>query len=250
MNIRHNRKRDFCGTALVIAASVVAFGAMAVPAHATVIIPSPISTTTVTPTGLPGTLLTALGPNDTFIPGAAETEPFTGYNAQGGIVFEGTVTSYVFSDTAEPNFAGNPAGLDFVYQLSNNNVPTYDPIDRISLSSFAGFQTDVDYIESTGNVEPATADRSVTPGTIVGFNFLLPSAGGFGMVRPGQDSDYLVVATDASTYVQGVASVIDGGSGFTNSDAPVATVVFSVPEPATLGLLAITGGMLLGRRRR
>lgn len=70
------------------------------------------------------------------------------------------------------------------------------------------------------------------------------------MVTPGMSSDYLVIETDASTFVQGTASVIDGGSGYTNSDAPVATTILTVPEPATFGLLTLVGGILLGRRRR
>jgi len=216
-------------------------------ARAIVIVPAPSGTTTVTPTNLPGGLPAGLPAGDVYIPGAFETEPFTGYNAQSQIVFEGTVTSMVYADPAEPSFAGNPAGLDFVYQLSNNNdsMTPDDAIDRLTISSFATFQTDVDYLGGTGNVAPTTADRSSIPGTIVGFNFPVGA-----MVAVGQNTDYLVVETDATIYVQGTAAVIDGGSGSTHSDAPVTATVLTVPEPATFGLLAVVGGMLLGRRRR
>jgi hypothetical protein len=250
MNIRHNRKRGVCGTAFVITVSVVAFSTLGLPdpAHATVIIPAPSGTTTATPTELSETVLNPLGlpnPNDVFL--VSETEPFIGYNAQNVVVFEGTVESSVYVDPAEPSFGGQP-GLDFVYQLTNSKdlMTPDDPIDRLTLASFATYGTDVDYIGGTGNVAPATADRSAVPGAIIGFNF--PTGG---MVAPGSNTDYLVVATtDVTAPVQGTASVIDGGSGSTGAEAPVATVVFTVPEPATFGLLSIAGAMLLGRRRR
>lgn len=187
MNIRHDQGWNSRKPVFAIAGYVVVIGALSFtnPVHATVIVPVPTGTTTVTPANLPG-----LPAGDTYIPGATETEPFTGYNAQSQVVFVGTVTSQVFSDPAEPSFAGNPAGLDFVYQLSNNpgnvvingTVGAGDPIDRLAISSFVGFQTDVDYIDyvsgSNVGIVPTTADRNATPGATVGFNFLLPSAGG------------------------------------------------------------------------
>jgi hypothetical protein len=249
MKNRYFHRRTSQTTRFTIGVAVVAIGSLISQnsAHAVVIVPAPSGTTTVTPTNLPGGLPAGLPAGDVYIPGALETEPFTGYNAQGQIVFEGTVTSMVYADPSEPSFAGNPAGLDFVYQLTNNTdgMTPDDPIDRLSLSSFASFQTDVDYLGGTGNVAPTTADRSSIPGSIVGFNFPVGA-----MVGIGQNTDYLVVETDASTYVQGTASVIDGGTGSTHSDAPVAATVLTVPEPATFGLLAVVGGMLLGRRRR
>ncbi|MGD0461839.1 MAG: PEP-CTERM sorting domain-containing protein [Tepidisphaeraceae bacterium] len=244
-----DHKAGFLGLDFVFAAFGVAFGAMLVTTSAVraAVITQGVGTTTVTPTDLTGGLPAGLPTGDTLVPGASETKPFTGYNNVGGIVFQGTVTSQVYADPNEPDW--NVPGLDFVYQLSNNidGLTPDDPINRITLASFANFLTDVDYLGGTGDVAPTTADRSSAPaGKIIGFNF--PVSGG--IVNPGQDSTYLVVETNASTYTQGSASVIDGGTGSTGADTPVATVIFTVPEPATLGLLAMVGGMLLGRRRR
>jgi hypothetical protein len=106
----------------------------------------------------------------------------------------------------------------------------------------------VNYFVCTGNPAPATADSSVAPpGRTIGFNFPVSSA----TVAPGETTDYVLIETsDASLPVQGTASVIDGGSGTTGAEAPAATVIFTVPEPATFGVLALVGGMILGRRRR
>jgi hypothetical protein len=88
---------------------------------------------------------------------------------------------------------------------------------------------------------------STPAGKIIGFNFPV----GVGVIPPGDTTDYLVIETNATIPpVQGTASVIDGGSGYTNVDTPVATVILTVPEPATFGLLIVGSGMLLGRRRR
>jgi len=205
---------------------------------------------TVTPDALPGGLPAGLPAGDTLIPGAVETEPFTGVNAQNVVVFTGTVTSLVFADPSEPNLGaatGQP-GEDFVYQLTNSGGST-DPIDELALSSFAGFTTGVDYLSNTGtgDLAPASAMSSAAPaGKTIGFNFPVP-----GTVAPGSTTDYVIVQTTATSIpMQGTASVIDGGSGSTGAEAPVATVVFTVPEPATFGVLAVVGGMILGRRRR
>jgi len=243
MNMRNYTKRGSHGVRFVISTSIVAFAVLGVSrsARATIIVPAPSGITTVTPGNIPG----LPNVNDSYI--TSETEPFIGYNAQNIVVFQGTVESWVFADPSEPSFGGQP-GLDFVYQLTNNvdGDSRDDPIDRLTVSSFATYQTDVNYIGGTGNVAPTTADRSAIPGSIVGFNF--PTGA---MVAPGQNSDQLVVATDdVTTPVQGIASVIDGGSGYTGAEAPVAAVILTVPEPATFGLLALAGGMLLGRRRR
>jgi hypothetical protein len=203
---------------------------------------------TVAPDPLAGGMPAGLPAGDSLI--ASETEPFTGMNAQNVVVFTGSVTSLVFADPSEPNLGaatGQP-GEDFVYQLSNGANST-DSIDELALSSFAGFTTGVDYLSNTGtgDLAPATATSSAAPaGKTIGFNFPVP-----GTIAPGSTTDYVIVQTNATSVpMQGTASVIDGGSGSTGAEAPVATVVFTVPEPATFGVLAVVGGMILGRRRR
>ena len=56
------------------------------------------------------------------------------------LTFSGTLTSKVWSgDTSNPH-----GGLTFTYELSNNLVSA-DPIDRFTLSSYAGFLVDASY---------------------------------------------------------------------------------------------------------
>jgi hypothetical protein len=187
---------------------------------------------TVFPTAIAG-----LPPGDSLI--TTETKPFTGTNAGNTVVFTGTVMSSVFSDPGT-------GGLDFVYQLSNDGT-SLDSIDRLTVASFAGFSTDVDYVTGTGNPPPTTADSSASPpGKTIGFNFPVSGA----VVLPGETTTLLVVETNAQTIAQGTASVIDGGSGSTGAEAPVAVITFTVPEPATFGVLAVVGGFILSRRRR
>jgi hypothetical protein len=221
---------------IAIAGLVVANGVMFAASnvgHAAIVTPGG----TVAPTAIAG-----LPPGDSLV--ATETKPFTGTNASSTVVFTGTVMSSVFADPAEPD-TGQP-GLDFVYQLSNDST-SLDPIDRMTVASFFGFLTDVNYVVATGDVAPTTSDSSAAPaGKTIGFNFPVGGA----VVMPGQSTDFLVVETNATTIAQGTASVIDGGSGSTGAEAPVATVIFTVPEPATFGVLAVVSGFILGRRRR
>lgn len=233
-----------------IGALCVAIGALFIPltaARGAIV----TAGTSVTPTGLLGGLPGGLPAGDALI--ANETEPFTGTNAQSQVVFTGTVTSLVFADPSEPD-TGMP-GEDFVYQLTDNSGST-DSIDQLALSSFAGFLTDANYLVGTGNyvntgpgdLAPASASSSVAPaGKTISFGFPVSST----TVMPGDTTDYVVIETNATSQpVQGTAAVIDGGSGSTGTEAPVATVIFTVPEPATFGVLAVVGSMILGRRRR
>jgi hypothetical protein len=221
---------------IAIGAIVVANGVMLASSnigHAALVSPGG----TVAPTPIAG-----LPPGDTLV--VTETKPFTGTNASHTVVFTGTVTSSVYSDPANPD-TGQP-GLDFVYQLSND-ATSLDPIDRLTVASFASFLTDLNYVVGTGAVSPTTGDSSVSPpGKTIGFNFPV----GGTVVLPGQTTTMLVVETNAQTIAAGTASVIDGGSGSTQAEAPVAVITITVPEPATFGVLAVVGGFILGRRRR
>jgi hypothetical protein len=154
--------------------------------------------------------------------------------------FSGTLTSEVIQgDTS--NLLG---GLTFTYVLTND-ATSIDSLDRITVSSFAGFSADASY-QATGGTAPTLVTRAVS-GDVVGFNFI---AGiGPGALAPGATSAKLVVQTDATTYARVSASVIDSTVATTDSFAP-ASSGGSIPEPATLSLAAAGAMALLIRRRR
>ena len=241
-------KRNSAKCGIAIGVSSVAIGVVMIassPARAALLVPGDTGPAAIVPTALAGGLPAGLPAGDVFV--TSETKPFTGTRTGGAIVFEGTVTSAVYADPGNPAFGGAP-GYDFVYQLTNNidGMTPDDPIDRMTISSFASFLTDADYLTGTGDTAPTTADRNAGSGSIVGFNFPVGGA----VLAPGNVSDYLIVETNALTFTSGTASVIDGGTGSTGAEAPAAIITFSVPEPATFGVIAVVTGMLLGRRRR
>jgi len=154
--------------------------------------------------------------------------PFSGVDSSNNVVFTGLLDSKVYV---------GGAGLDFVYQFSDNaNSP--DPILHMASTSFSGFLTDADFVPGTGNSAPSTVGRD-SAGDTVDFNFGLAGA-----VLPGTISDILVIKTNSPSFALGSVSLQDGGNVSISAPAPIA-----VPEPATV---AITGFGLcaLGMRRR
>jgi hypothetical protein len=166
---------------------------------------------------------------------ATSTLPYTGVNTSSSVVFSGVETSQVF--LGDP---GNPlGGLTFVYQL-NNSSSSPDAIDRVSLSSFGGITTDVEYFGS--GVAPSFGDRSSSPGDIVGFDF-------FGAtLTPGATTSELIIRTNAQQFTNNTMSVTDGGDGVVSSFGPAVNAGTS-PEPASLAIIGLGGTLLLRRRR-
>ena len=131
---------------------------------------------------------------------ATSTLPYTGFNTTANVVFSGVETSQVFLGDAGSPFGG----LTFVYQL-NNSSNSPDAIDRVSLSDFAGFSTQVEFFGA--GVAPSFGDRSSTPGDIVGFDF-------FGAtLTPGSTTSELVIRTNALQFTNNTMSITDGGDG-------------------------------------
>ncbi len=133
--------------------------------------------------------------------------------------------------------------LDFYYQITND-VASLDSLATNTNSVFALlggplFATDVFFREDNGGLAEFTAgDAGATPlmadrnfsGRVVGFDFQnLPGATG---IDPGETSRILVIRTNATRFIPGISSVIDGGVDSVDTFAPDA-----VPEPASLVLL-------------
>jgi hypothetical protein len=131
-----------------------------------------------------------------------------------------------------------PNALTFVYQLINN-AGSPDAIDRLTVSSFTGFQTDVSFLPVPGQTAPSTASRSVN-GAVVGFEFNQPGFPLTGVADP------VVIQTNAINFAPSLASIIDGSATSVASLAPIAII----PEPATLSLLAGALTLLASRRRQ
>ncbi|MBC8108000.1 MAG: PEP-CTERM sorting domain-containing protein [Anaerolineae bacterium] len=155
--------------------------------------------------------------------------------------YSGTLTSAVFTN------AGGT--LDFYYQFTNN-ASSSDGIERLSMTSFTGFTTDVGYRTSAlapftaGAQAPLFADRSAS-GSVVGFYFDSNNQAGPYLVDPGESSRTIVIRTNATQFFAGNTAVIDGFAANAPSFAPSA-----IPEPASLAGLATIALGALARRRR
>jgi hypothetical protein len=149
------------------------------------------------------------------------------------LTFSGTLTSKVWSgDTSNPF-----GGLTFTYELSNDLISA-DPIDRFTLSSYAGFLVDASY-NGAGTL-PTAVQRNAA-GNQISFNF---SGIGEGILVQGGSTPVLILQTSAATYQNSIAGVINSSTVNVATFAPLA-----VPEPTTAALLAL-GAIALGWRRK
>ena len=146
--------------------------------------------------------------------------------------------------------------LDFYYQI-DNGASSATEIERDSDTSFLGFLTSVAVISNGGTLSGAPfVDGSIAPfyadrdpsGSVIGFNF-----GPFtssGEIGAGQDSEVVIIATNAQNFQLGNTTVSDGGAEILPAYEPAPS---AVPEPK-YAFLALTcgGGLLLlaGFRRK
>jgi MYXO-CTERM domain-containing protein len=147
--------------------------------------------------------------------------------------FTGTLVS-----TVVQNDVTNPlGGLTFTYRLSNTDADgTPTSLERLTVPGFAGFLTDVSVDSPPSGSVPNFATRSgLDGGDVMGFSYI------FTPLVPGSITALLVVQTNATAYQIDVASVINGSTASVTTFSPV-------PEPAALGLLALSGVALIRRR--
>jgi hypothetical protein len=135
--------------------------------------------------------------------------------------FSGDYAESVFKDPDNTFGAGD---LTFYLTVSSSDF-SGNNIDRITTSSFDGFQTDVGYLGHPFEVgvAPSTVDRNTA--AIVGFNI---------SVAPGADTDFLTIMTDAISYTTGNISLSSAkGARMVAGFAP------AIPEPSTWAMMLI-----------
>jgi hypothetical protein len=186
-----------------------------------------------------------LGPGALLYPVPAETTPTSPGVATLAVqetpfvtsTYSGTLLSRVIQGDTRNPFAG---GLTFIYQLRNNQGT--HSINRLSINGFQGFMLDVTHesLSPLIGIPPVYADREVN-GTSIGFSFA-DIALGEGPLDPGERSRPLIVHSNASTFTESSAFVLNGFATGVATYAPV-------PEPGTI-ILGVTGlGMVLLWRR-
>jgi hypothetical protein len=145
--------------------------------------------------------------------------------------FTGTLHEQVWRDTANTFGSGD---LTWLITATNNANPPPLPgsinnIERLTASTFTGFQTDVGFFTGAAGVRPDNVDR-VNPG-VIGFNFVPGLA-------PGQDSTILQIETNATSWTGGNLSVINEGVASISAFEP------TVPEPSTWAMMVVGFGLL------
>ncbi len=159
-----------------------------------------------------------------------------------------TTTAGTTSGTIESAVYREAGGtLDFYYQVANA-MASATALARETNTNFTGWTTDTGYrtdggtLAGThfmdGTVPPVFADSNAT-GSVIGFLYDLTE---FTKIHPGETSTVMIIATNATNFVSGDASVIDGGTQTVAAFQPAG----NVPEPGSMmliggGLLALAG---------
>ena len=162
---------------------------------------------------------------------ADETFTVTAYDTSGNARYTAAVESKVLLD---------PSGyLDFAYQVTNlGNTGLPDSLHTVSVTSYRGYTTNVDYVSGTGQVTYDTVDRlAVAQGVTLTFDYT-PVANN---IASGDATDWILIKTNATSFDNnGTTQLIDGATASVESFKPV-------PEPVSLGFLASAGLLLVAR---
>jgi len=237
LSVNHVVRRAF--VFFVVLAPLVAFAPSRVEA-ASILLPADTPTLAITSAADLG----ATNPGS-FL--AQSTSAFTIDGGANGIT-SGSLTSAVFL---------NQSGfVDIYYQITNSTPDTNNDhhISALTGFNFGGYTTSVGYYSDasvfgglfaspTANVNPLSADRTAD-GNEVTLWFGPPWSN---MVVPGTTSAILQIATNATSWVPGFATLQDHGVVTVNSFG-----VAPVPEPeiyATLGIGLVMLGWV-GRRKK
>lgn len=163
---------------------------------------------------------------------ASAVQPFATAN------YTGLLSSTVISGDTSNAYGG----LTFVYQISNDGGSA-NAITRLTVNGFTAYATDMSFKLGTGTTAPSINDRDLSGG-VAGFHFIGQPLG-LGVLAAGTSSEWLVVQTNATGYINRIANVSNGAVSAVNAIGPSGAIT---PEPTTLAALA--GLSLVARRRR
>lgn len=168
---------------------------------------------------------------------ASMTQNLVAKDSANNIVF----TGFLYSTVGTYDLAGH---LEFGFYF-HNDINSVDTVERLTVSSFAGWQTWVangDFTFSAPSVVHSSTGTRSANGKVLGFNF--NDGVGDGPVLPGSESRFVWIRTDATYYTIGTASAINSGVGTAETFVP------TTPEPASLAAVALGLAALVRRRKK
>ncbi|MBV8083299.1 MAG: hypothetical protein JO247_00645 [Chloroflexi bacterium] len=163
-----------------------------------------------------------------------------------GATINATYTENVYRDPTNTYCANC---LTWVVKVANSWTST-DTVERVTVSNFAGFSTDIGTdsngapgMTDTGTQSPVNVERN-TSGSVLAWDFNTSGS----EIQPGQTSHLLEIETNATQYKPGTVTVQDGVAGSGPGFGPVVPEVVFVPALAAAGGAAF--GLFRWRRRR